>query len=525
MEEAKKSTPKGLIAIIIAAVVVIGGGAAALMLVNVGEKEKYFLAEKNTVEFMVESFENRYEPEMNWLEHTEENVTESTVEVSAEYNDPASQPGTMGMDPSQLINNSTLTIKGATDMENQEMTAEILANIAGMEIDGIEFYLTSDRILFGLPFLEEAMQLMDEDFGPLMHEFDPENFTGEETLGLESIFDGTGGFLSEEDLEHFKVEYFEMVYDELPDSAFSSEEEATQILGESVDTEKITLHLKEDEIKNIFSQILAKMQEDERLKEILRDHFNSQLFAADPMMEQQIDMIMEEFNSGLADAEADVEELYIPDGLTSTLWLENDLVKKRDFEFAIGTSEDDLVGLHVAGEQLLDTASQSLDYNFSFSDPIDEGTMNLSGEFTSEDDQIEDTVTLNIADTVLLNYNGSETLEEDTRNFERTFSIEDEFGPGGSIIWSGASTYDNDQMNSEHNVSFDSPEIDQDMFALFLTIDSQTIDSIEIPAADDARDLGSMNAGELTNYFEMEVAPQFQQWLFGIMAGSGDFGL
>src|SRR5690625_4918010 len=150
MEESKKGAPKGLIAIIIAAVVVIGGGAAALMLINVGEKERYFLVEKNTIDFMVETFEDRYEPEMNWMEHSEENVTESTVEVAAEYNDPYSQPDTMGMDPSQIINNSTLTITGATDMENQEMSAEILADIGGMEIDGIEFYLTSEYLLFGL---------------------------------------------------------------------------------------------------------------------------------------------------------------------------------------------------------------------------------------------------------------------------------------------------------------------------------------------------------------------------------------
>ncbi|GAB3803915.1 hypothetical protein [Virgibacillus kimchii] len=523
MEESKKSAPKGLIAIIVAAAVVIVGVAAVLMMVNIGDKERYFLAEKNTIDFFVDTLEERYEPEMNWREHTEENVTESAIEIAAEYNDPYSQPGTMGMDPSQLINNSSLTITGAADMENEEVSAEILANIGGMDIDGIEFYLTSERILFGLPFLDEVIQLMDEDFGPLMHEMDPVTFTGEETLGLDTIFDGTGGFLSEEDLEHFQEEYLEMIYEEIPDSAFTSEDETAQIMGESLDTEKISLHLTEEEIKNLLHQVVEKMQDDERLKEILRDQFNSQLFATDPMMEQQLDMMIEEFESGMEEAQEGIETLYFPDGLTSTLWVYDDMVAKRDFDFSIGTSEDDLVGFHVDGEQLLADSGQSFDYELSFSDPMDEGSINVSGDLSSEDDQIEDAIQINIADDVQLSYDGSETLEDGTRQFERIFSMDDEFN-GGSIIWSGSATYDNDRMNSEHSMSLEGSGIDQDMFALFLTVEAQTIDSVEIPETDNVRDLGSMDTVELMNYLEMEVTPQFQQWFFGIMAGGGDFG-
>jgi uncharacterized protein YgfB (UPF0149 family) len=521
-EESKKSAPKGLIAIIVAAVVVIGGGAAAMMMLNIGEKERYFLAERDTIDFIAETVQDRYEPEMNWQEHMEENVTESTIELAAEYNDPYGESGTMGMDPSQIINNSSLTITSATDMENEELSAELLANIGGIEIDGIEFYLTSERVMLGLPFLEEILQLMDEDFGPLLHEFDPATFTGEETLGLDSLFDGTGGFLSEEDLEYFQEEYLEMIFDELPESAFTSEDEAAQIMNESLDTEKITLHLTEDELKELINLVVAKMQEDDRLKELMREQFNP-MFATDPMMEQEVDRMIEEFESGLEDAEEAIDELYIPDGLTSTLWLYDDLVAKRDFEISIGTSDNDLVTFNVAGEQLLDDLNQSFDYDLSFSDALDEGTMNISGDLSSEDNQIEDMVTLTFPNVVQLSYNGIETLADGTRDFERTFSFDDEFS-NGSLIWAGSATYDNDQMTSEHEISLDGSDIDPSMFGFFMTIDSQTIDSVEIPASDNAKDVGSMNADELMNYFEMEVTPQFQQWLMGIMAGGGSVG-
>jgi len=524
MEESKKSTPKRLIAIIVAAVVVIGGGAAALMLVNIGDKEKYFLAERDTIEFFAETFEERYEPEMDWREYTEENVTESIIEIAAEYNDPYSNPAPMKIDPSQIINNSSLTISGAADMENEEISAEVLANVGGMEMDGIEFYLTSERVLFGLPFLDEEMQLMDKDFGPLMHEMDPETFTGEETLGLDTIFDGTGGFMSEEDLEYFQEEYLEMIYDELPDDAFTSEDEAAQIMGEPLDTEKITLHLTEEEIKSLLQQIIGKMQEDERLKELMREQFHSRFFAADPMLEQQLDTMMEEFESGMEEAEEAVNTLYIPDGLTSAIWVYDGLVAKRDFDFSIGTAEDDLVGFHVEGEQTMEDSGQSFDYQLHLSDQFGENAMNITGDLSAENDQMEDAITINIADALQLSYDGSETWQDGTRQFERIFSMDDEFN-GGSIIWSGSAAYENDRMNSEHSISLEGEEIDQDMFALFLTIDSQTIDRVEIPEADNVTDLGSMGAGELKNYFELEVAPQFQQWLFGIMAGGGDYGL
>lgn len=520
----KKGAPKGLIAIIVTAVVLIGGGAAAFMMLNFGDKEKYFLAEKDTIDFMVEAVEERYEPEMNWREHAEENVTESTVELAAEYNDPSGASGPMGMDPSQIINNSSITITAATDMENEELSAELLANIGGMEMDGIEFYVTSERLLLGLPFLDEVLQLMDEDFGPLLHEVDPDTFTGEETLSLDSIFDGTAGFLPEEDLEHFEKEYGQMIFDALPDSAFSSENEATQVMNESLDTEKLTMELTEEEIKELVQQVLAKMQEDERLKELMRQQFNAQMFAADPLLEQQMNTMIDEFETGLDEAMTAVEEeLYIPDGLTSTLWLYDGLVAKRDFEMAIGTSEQDLVTFSIAGEQLLEQSSQSFDYNLTFSGDMQDGTLNISGELSSEDGQIDDDITLTVPDAIQLSYNGSETLEDGTRNFERTFSFDDNMS-NGSLIWSGSAAYDNDQMSSEHEIALDGTDVDPNMFALFVTVDAQTIDGVQIPDSENTRDLGSMNADELMNYFEMDVAPQFQQWLFGIMAGSGGLG-
>ncbi|GAB3064945.1 hypothetical protein [Virgibacillus ainsalahensis] len=513
----KKGFSKGLIAIIVAVLVVIGGSVAAFVLMDTSAKQQYFLAEKNSIEFMGEKIEERYQQELDWMEQSQENPTQGTVELTAEYNDPNEMGGFGAVTPSQIINNSTISITSASDMENQQASAEIEANIGGMEIEGFNFYVTAEQITAAMPFMDELLQLKDEDFGSIMHELDPMTFTGEETMNLESFFEGSGG-LSEEDIEYFQEEYAEMIYNELPDDAFETTNESIEVNGESLDTEKITFHLTEEQLKELLTTVFEKMQQDDRIKELMREQFAVQSMGVPGGMDAEIDQFISEYETAMGEAVEGLQDFQIPDGLTSTIWVNDDLIAQRDFTIEMGPSAEELASFTINGTQLLEDTNQSFTYDLGFSDAMSEGTMNIDGDLSWEDNQGADSINLTVED-VTLAYEGTESLNDGTRDFERTFSV-DQAGQGGSLIWSGNASYDNDQMNSEHDFSIESQAINQDI-SLQAVVDGQTIDRVEMPDEENVTDLGSMSGTELQEYMEMEVAPKFQQWFFELMNSGG----
>ncbi|AXI09643.1 hypothetical protein CUC15_12225 [Oceanobacillus zhaokaii] len=515
----KKGVSKGIIAITIIAVLAIGGAVAAFMLNNLSLKDSYFLAEQKSMEFMTDRVEERYEPELDWYEHSKENATESKIDLSGEYNVPTSEAAYGGVDPSQIINNSNITITAATDMKNKQVSTNIAASIGGFEVNDVNLSFTNEKLMLSLPFIEEVIQLKDEDLGPLLYEIDPASFTGEETLELDSIFEGNGG-LSEEDLEYFKEEYGKMIYDQLPEDAFTSEKETVEVNGESINAEKISMQLTEEQVKGILTAVFDKLEKDEKLKELIREQAALQLggtAAVDP----EVDQLLSDFETAIADAKTGLADFQIPNGFNSAIWVENDLIVQRDLSIEMGPSAEELVSFSVKGGQLLKDATQFFDYNLGFAEAGNESIINIAGDLSWEDNKATDKISLT-ADEFSLTYNGNETLADGTRDFERIFTLDDTT-TSGSFNWNGSATYNNDQMSSENSFSVESPEITQDMFALHVNVEGKTIDKVEMPAEDNVKDLGELGAQGTMEYFELEVVPSFQEWLFTTMAGSGNF--
>jgi len=506
----KRGFPKKIIAIIVIAVLVIGGSVAAYVMFNLSDKEKYFLAEKKSFEFMADKVEERFQPELDWLEQSKENPTESVTELSAEYND-ASGVG-LGMDPAEIINNATLTFSAQTDMEKKQLATDVKGSFGGISIDGFHFYLTDKKAMLDLPFLEELMQIQEEDVGNLLHELDPYTFTGEEEPDFDTFFEGN--VLSEEDQAYLKKEYAEMIFDKLPDSAFEVTKETVKVKDDSIDTEKITMDLSEEEVKDILSATFEKMQQDDRLKEIIKEQYEIQQFG---MPDTDFDNMMKEFDTALEDAQDELKDFQIPDGITSTIWINDKLIVKREFSVEMGPSSDQLVALDVDGTQSLKDEQQTFDYDLTVTENHNEETVSITGDLSSKDDKSKDSIKLAV-DGMELGYNANSTLKDGKRDFEREITA-DGAGENGKIIWTGNANYEKDQMSSEHNISFDGPELSQDMFALHIKNDAKTIKSVDIPEEDNVKDLGSMDANELTDYFETEVAPQAQQWMMGLLGG------
>ncbi|WP_042146275.1 DUF6583 family protein [Paucisalibacillus sp. EB02] len=512
----KKGFNKVIAIIIAAAVLLLGGSVAAFVLLDNNPKVNYFLAEKNTYDLFVEQMEDRYGSEIDWSEKSLEKPIENIYELSAEVNMPLSQ-GTGFVSPDQIINNSTVTLTTNLDRKEKIASAELKGGFGNFTIEDINFYLTSEKLMLGLPFINEVLQLKGDDFGKLVQQFDPMTFTGEEKLDFNMLFEGN--VIAEEDAKYLEDEYVKALYDALPDEAFESVGETVKIGNDNVKSEKITFHLTEEQVKEILNDTLTKMAEDEKLKDILLNYIQTQgtgPFVLGENANLEIPNFEEEYDQVIQDAIDGLDNFKVPEGFTSTIWVAEDVIVKRDFSIELGPTADQLVTLYLTGNLSQDKTDLSFEYDLGVEEQGLDQSLTLEGTLSNDKGEINDSVTLSIPDGKLI-YESNETLKDSNKEFNRTFSFVDATSYQFDLIWSGNAEYNGDSMNSSHELSVASNDIAQDLVVLYIDKEAKVSDGIELPKEDEVKDIGSMSAEELMTYFETEVAPQFEEWLMSVI--------
>jgi len=506
---------KRLISIILVIALVVAGGITAYAFLNKTPKTKYFLAEKKSSEFISDIIDQRFNNELEWRENVDENPSEITYDLSAQMNS-GSGMSTGLFSPDQIVNSSNLTLTTAKDLEDKIMSTELSGSVAGVDIEGIKYFLTSEAVWVDLPFEDDTLKLKGDDVGQVLHALDPYSADEDLKIDFNLFFEWMEGILSEEDKDYFKEEYFEMIYEDLPDEAFQTDNDKITVDGESIKAEKITMHLTEEEVKDILSSIVNKMSNDDRVKEKLDDLYN--LFdigdSIDPTGDYDVEDFIGEFEDGLDEVIDEINELSIPDGLTSTIWTNKNLILQREFLLNIGPSDSELVKFDINGTQLLDDKKQLLDYEYSVDDGYSQETVFIVGESSIDKEDAEDSIELSFDDTSI-RYEATETLDDTKKDFERTFIIDD-VGLENKILWSGSANYDKEQMSSNHEFSIEDANIDSDMFSLHIEKEGKLIKEVEQPS-EDSKDLGEMSDIELLEYLQYELPTKAEEWLFGSM--------
>ncbi len=503
---------KKWLSIILVAVFLIGGGVAAYVILDLSPKEKYFVAEHNSFDELRQLLKNRYKEEREWLQTFQENPNENIFEVSAELNDPMEDAMDEWMSPSQVINNSSLTLETQTDLENQVMSFSLGGSSSGFSVEDFNLHLVSEDIIFEAPFLKDGIRVNGKEIGNILYTIDPWEFTGEESIDVPKVFERTQQFISEEDKKHIEEKYMKMIYEELPDHSFEEEKDTIDINDQSVKADKITMYLTEEEIKNILSHVLDTMEEDEQFKEILllgfQDVFTS--IAFDLMDEEELNT--DDIEEGIQSLKDDIEDLEIPKGLTSTIWVQDKKVIKRDFSIEFGPSMDELVLLSITGTQSQDDSQQKFDYQFKGKDEFDEVEFSLTGDLGWKDNKGNDMVEIDL-DEVKFTYEGSESIVDGEKEFKRKLNFTDDFGESGSLMWTGNASYAKDKMSSEHAFSIIMDDLGSDFFTLYIDREGKKLKSVEAPKTDSMTDLGQMSEDELIDYFDEEFAVQLEDWI------------
>ncbi|MBC5637516.1 hypothetical protein H8S33_11925 [Ornithinibacillus sp. BX22] len=513
----KKGFNKLLSIIIAAAVLLIGGSVAAFVLIDKSPKANYFLYEKKTVDFLGKQVEDRYGSELEWSEKGLENPIEDIYEVSAQLNMQLSDsPGYIT--PEQILNNTTITITNQLDRKEKIGKASLKGSFGNFSIEDINFFITSEKVMLGLPFMNEILQLKGDDFGKLLNQADPMTFTGEESIDFDMFFNQN--VLAEEDMKYIEDNYINGLYEALPDEAFTSNNEKVKIGDDNVDTEKITFQLSEKQVKDILKDTFTKMADDDRMKEIIQEYILAQ--GTSPIrLGESMDVLIpnfdEEYENILQEAITGLDSFMIPDGFTSTIWVNKDIIVKRDFSIELGPTEEELVTFYLNGTLNQNDTDVSLAYELGFVDELGiDYKINLDGELSNKKGEINDSLTLT-SDTLKIIYESKETVDKSKKDFNRTFTLSDDTGYAMDLIWSGDAEYDGDQMKSNHEFTVAGDGIPSNAIVLTVNKESKVTDNVSLPTEEEVKDIGSLSLEELMTYFETEVTPQFEEWLMSVI--------
>jgi hypothetical protein len=412
-----------------------------------------------------------------------------------------------------IVNSAKISSKQVYDPVKKEIEVDLRGKLGSLEMNFGSLFVTTEKLVASLPFLDELVRFDDEDFGKMMREFD-EEYDGNEKMGLSQLFED-GFSMSEESRTYVEKEYIGYFIKEIPEAAFTSEKEAITVFDKKVKTKKVKMELTEQQVKTLLKDLLNKAKTDEKLKAILKEQLTLSSFAGDTS-NNEIATIMDGFEEGLDEAIKGVDSIKLPNGLQSTIWHRSNKIVKRDFAMGVGEDKTDVDTLLISGTQLLEKTGQKWDFTFGVKDSFgDENVVKMNGDLSWKSQEAEDSITLSMDDMKFI-YKGKEELKDKKRTFTRSFGFTDgDVDP--TVIWKGSATHESDSMNANHDFTFSEETIGDNMFNLQVKQQGKVVKKVDMPVETEGTvNIGKMNKGELDAFTE-EITVKVQEWMFGFM--------
>jgi len=507
----KKKSPKILIIMVLTALVIVGGSVSAFFLVNKSPKLQYFLAEAETIKQMGAIFEDRYKNELNWLETQQEKPVETNFDLSGEWNDTSVDYEMQEVQ--SIVNNTKISSKQAYDPVKKELEMDLRGELGSVNMNFGSLFITTEKLVGSLPFMDELIRFDDKDFGKLMRQSDPD-YDGNEKLGLSQVFED-GFSMTEESRTYLVKEYITYLIKEVPEEAFTSEKEELSVFDKKIKTKKVKMDLTEQQVKSLLKNLLEKAKSDEKLKSILKEQLTLTSFAGDTS-DNEIATIMDGFENGLDEAIEGVDSIKLPNGLQSTIWHHSNKIVKREFAMGVGEDKTDVDTLMINGTQLLEKTGQKWDFTMGIEDSFgDENVVKIIGDLSWNDQKATDSITLSMDDMNFI-YKGKEQLEGKKRTFTRSFGYTDG-NVDPAVIWKGSATHESDSMKANHEFTFSEETMGANMFNLILKQQGKIVKKVDMPVETEGTvNIGEMNKDELDAFGE-EIMVKAQDWMFGFM--------
>ncbi|HLR14281.1 MAG TPA: DUF6583 family protein [Bacillota bacterium] len=520
-EQPKSGLSKKTLAIIFGLLLIIGGSVTAYILLDQTTKEKYFSAEKETLDFLGEQFEEKFKLESAWSEKTSEQASKSEHRMNVRLGEADLGGGHVGgFNTLDLLSNATLLFDIQRDPNEKAVALHLGVDFANMDLGNIGATVSEHDLYVELPFTEDILHIQDSEINELLYEIDPYTFSEPDPIDFDSLFDVfSNDLFADDDMEYLQEEYIEYMYDELPETAFEEENDSIEVHGKKIKANKITFHLTEDELKTLLEDVLRKLTNDDRVKEMVTDVLESELSITDSMSpgdQELMDEILQDFETTLKQIRLSIPAIEIPDGFTSTIWVDKKKVVQRDISFQARADEHTEFSLAIAGSHLLEDEQQQFDIDFTVDNGYEENVLNVSGELNWKDKKGEDHITIQ-SGPIELTYEANEAVvDKATKEFDRSLHFTDGSENFG-LNWSGDATYKKEQMESSHTFSFMDDGI-QDHVQILLDKKGSLIKEVPVPSSDNIVSIGEMEMFEIDMYME-KLANEFEQWIQQISGG------
>lgn len=288
-------------------------------------KDAYIQAEEQEAAQFTTYLDTRFQAEMDWAEQVTDNASESVLNVGLEINN------LPDFDPqmTSILNSSYLEFLVQQDLDGEQMLMQLDANIAGANITDLVFAIDQNYLIASLPFYDSPLMMSEEGLKRLAEE-------SGESLGDFSFSDL---FATEFSVDGLDDEYFnrynDLVYETLADESFSMETIETEIAGVTHEANVITMQLTEAEIHEVVNVVLEELKNDEVIIDLMLTQVEAQI-ALEGGNPQDFEA---EFVNSIDELQTEFNELNFPEGLTSTIYVVEDTVMKREVYTEIDDSE------------------------------------------------------------------------------------------------------------------------------------------------------------------------------------------
>src|SRR5690606_9197134 len=148
--------------------------------------------------------------------------------------------------------------------------------------------------------------------------------------------------------KYVKEEYMEYLYHELPEDAFTSDNEEIEVFGDKMKTEKVAMKLSEEQVKSLLVDLFKKARDDEKLKALLKEQIAFSTMT-DDVSDQRLTEMMDDFEDSMEEAIDEVKGWHIPHGIESTIWHKSNSIVKREFAMSFGEVKDEVGTVKIEG--------------------------------------------------------------------------------------------------------------------------------------------------------------------------------
>lgn len=306
-----------------------------------------------------------------------------------------------------------------------------------------------------------------------------------ESLNLNNIL--SGATVSEEDVNKIAERYSKILVDKVEDENFKKDKEKVSVFGKDMDLDKLTMHLKREDVKKVVLAVLEEAKDDNELQELLK----SQIQGKD---------VKKEIEKLIKDAKEEDVKNY-PE-INSIIYVDGKDILKRDLTIK---GQDDKT-VKVLGSSKIDD-NLKVDYQLSADN---EEIVTVKGESKKSDKKFEDSYKLLINDggAKEVSFTNESTTDGGKRNDKGAIDLTQFAGDGMVLNFTNDMNTDvgNNEQKQKAEVSFD---VEGETVKFLVDSNTKLKQDVKVDKKD-ARNLNTMSDSELSD-LQTEVEDKFNE--------------